>query len=83
MIHIYHVKSSSEYETPNLQICRLILQEHMLRVSESDDPKTVMTLSKGRINPRGGFIMVTRGEEVLRDYFELVAWIERNGLRLI
>lgn len=83
MITIYHVKYGSELQNHNLEICLLVLIENHIQFVEFEDAKKAMQLSHGLINPRGGFVMETRGGEVLLNYFDLVAWIEKNGLRLI
>lgn len=41
----------------------------------------VMRLARGRANPSCGFVLVMPDDAVVRDTFELVEWIDKNGLR--
>ena len=43
------------------------------------DRGEVMRLSQGKKNPAGAFLMKTSDDKILKDYFQLIHWIEKNG----
>jgi len=79
----FSIISTGKFETENFKACKAILADQRIPFSELIDGKGAMTLSRGKINPSGGFVIVTFNEEILLDYFDLVKWIETKGVRLI
>ncbi len=47
------------------------------------DRTRAMYLSEGKINPNGGYVCEVDDGTVIRDYFELVHWIEDKGLKQV
>lgn len=70
-------------KSDSLTACRAILDWQSMAYDERVSVRECMILSKGKINPTGGFVMLTHDETVLCDAFDLMNWIDANGLRHI
>lgn len=46
------------------------------------DSRQTMLLSKGRVSPKNGWVVVTPGESVLTTIADLVEYIQQSGLGL-
>lgn len=76
------IRCSSQI-SQSLVACQCILDDNQFRFEEIVDVKGASTLSKGKINPASGFVIVTPDEEILLDYYDLVEWLNKKGLRKI
>ena len=45
------------------------------------DIKELAAVTNGRFNPTGDFVLVMSNNAIIRDVFDLVAWINQQGLR--
>ena len=43
--------------------------------------KELATVTNGRFNPTGDFVLVMPNNAIVRDVFDLVEWVKRQGLR--
>lgn len=59
-----------------------ICKEQRISTQMICDTSVAIEKSKGRIGPRD-FVMEGFDGTIMYNYFDLIAWIERNGLRLI
>lgn len=79
-INIIHSNDDWVRKDPIIEV--LICKDQGIDYIETTDARSAFILSKGRISPTNGFIMVTNEDEILFDYFDLINWINKKGLRL-
>lgn len=78
---IFNFVSCSEVETDIMVACKIILKSQGLSFTHLVDVKGAMTLSRGRLNPVCGFVLVAPDETILLDCFDVCNWIESKGLK--
>lgn len=83
-VTMYHDKDEWWYfggEIPPISC--LICADQNINIEHEVDAKKVLEIIKGNYHPGlDNNIIVAEDGTVIKDYFELVKWIETNGLRL-
>lgn len=70
------------YEQIPSMMC-LICNDQKITIDHIVNEKKVLGIIKGRYRPgRDNEVIVTGDGIIIKDYFDLVKWIESNGLRL-
>lgn len=75
--------SAQRDDLSSLMACQCILTDNGFAYEEIVDVKGACTLSRGKINPSSGYVIVTPNEAILLNYYDLVEWINEAGLRQI
>jgi hypothetical protein len=81
MISVYVCNNKTSELDPKLEVILKHLDNEGLRYTPYYDVKEVMTLTKGRCHPVHGFALVAHDETVILTIYDLIMWIEANGLR--
>lgn len=78
IIEIIHTEPPA-YRYPISTVPGLICKDHHLMFEEYNDKPLAIRLSRGAISPTGSGYVIRIGDLILRDYIELVEWIEKMG----
>ena len=81
MISVYVCNNKNSVIDPKLDVILKHLDNEGLRYTPYYDPKEVMTLTKGHCHPVHGFVLVAPDETVMGNIYDVIGWIEKNGLR--
>lgn len=75
---------TSEHVETNLGVIeKQICEDQNIPFTVEYNTAKVMKLSRGHQNPAYGFCMVDSENTVLKNYFDLIDWINKNAFRQI
>jgi len=75
-VTIYKCNERTNY---NLDACIGILKFEGISHKTIINVDNVMTMTRGKVNPSDGFVIVTEDGKMVRHYIDLVHWLEEKG----
>lgn len=72
--------SPTATSNPQYALVKQFFEVYGGSIVENTDVRTLMLMTKGRVNPNGGFVVMVYGEMCM-DIFDVVRTYERMGLR--
>lgn len=85
MITIYRTTLSNNYHQTHQSIEQMILDDQSITYTVVVDNRRTMTLSRGRCHMETAqlFVPDSQPDLILYDYFDIVKWMDKQGLKLI
>lgn len=78
---VYKLFSCVSIESNNQAIAAVaLLKSEGFDVESKIEPRTTMTLAKGKINPKSGWVVQTVDGTVLTTVYEVVDYLREKGL---